>query len=117
MRRKIIGLIEKVRINGKTVLAKIDTGAKRSSIDIELASELKLGPIFKSVKIVSADGSEIRPVVKAEIYIKGTKIESSFNIANRKRLKYPILIGREDIKENFLIDPSKNEVSHNKPRK
>jgi hypothetical protein len=59
----------------------------------------------------------VRPVVNAEITIKGTKIKTTFNIANRKKLKYPILIGREIIKQGFLIDPSKNEISHNKPRR
>ena len=55
--KTIIGLTEKVKLfsdNGKnkTLIAKIDTGASRSSLDIKLASELNLGPIIKS-KIVN----------------------------------------------------------------
>lgn len=108
MDRVIIGLLEKVKINGKETLAKIDTGADRNSMDMKLAATLNLGPIIRTTSIKSSHGSSIRPVVKAELEIKGEKIIAEFNLTNRAHMKYPILIGKKVlIKKGFLIDPSK----------
>ena len=64
--KTVIGLVEPVTIitkegAKKTILAKIDTGASKSSIDVNLASELKLGPIIKSKLVKSASGNTIKP--------------------------------------------------------
>ncbi len=110
MDRAIIGILEKVRIIGDTekeVLAKIDTGSYNSSIDVNLASELKLGPIVKSKEIRSSHGSTTRPFVKGKIEIQGVVIDVLFHIADRKEMKYSVLIGRKALKDNFLIDPGK----------
>ena len=109
----VLGLIEKIRLNEEEVMAKIDSGASRSSIHIKLASKLKLGPVIKSVRIKSSHGIQLRPVVKANVLIAGKKVEGSFTITNRENLKYPVLIGQEILKQGFLIDPLKNEISDN----
>ena len=49
----VISLIEPVLVRGKNnkkkeVMAKIDTGATKSSIDTNLASEIGLGPIIET---------------------------------------------------------------------
>lgn len=107
MEKKIVGLVEKIKINGKEVMARIDTGAEHSSIDEDLAKKLKLGPILRTILIKSASGQTRRPVVEAEINIKGKVLQSKFNIANRKHMKYKVLIGQNILKQGFLIDPSK----------
>ncbi|MEK6861879.1 MAG: RimK/LysX family protein [Nanoarchaeota archaeon] len=104
----VVGYLEKVKINGKEVIAKIDSGATRSSIDLDLASELKLGPILKKSIIVSSHGRSVRPVIKAKIEIGGKKINAFFNISSRSHLIYKILIGRNILNKGFLIDPSKS---------
>jgi len=108
----IVGLTEKVRLlssNGtnKDVVAKIDTGATRSSIDIKLASELKLGPVIKSKMVKSAHGNKLRPVIEAEIILVGRKIKSEFTLADRTHMKYSVLIGVNVLKNGFLVEPSK----------
>ena len=110
--KEIIGVVEKVSINGKELLAKIDTGATRNSIDFKLASELKLGPIIKTVKIKNSNGKQVRPVVEAEIVVKDKKMKTFFNLSNRRDMKYSVLIGKETIKD-FLVDPGKDETSSN----
>ena len=108
--KTIIGLTEKVIIMGgkeKVVTAKIDTGADSNSISVDLASELQLGPILKTIKVKTSTGYERRAVVRAIIKIKNRKIKTSFNVTNRDHLKYPLLIGKRILKRNFLIDPSK----------
>ena len=59
------------------------------------------------VKIRSVSGRTKRPVIEAEIKIKGRKIKSRINLANRKHMRYKMLIGRDILKKGFLIDPSK----------
>ena len=107
----VIGLAEKVRIkhgNGnKMVIAKIDTGATKSSIDTNLAAELRLGPVIKSKLVKSAHGSKLRPIIEATIELAGKKIKSEFTLADRAHMKYRILIGQNILKDGFLIDPTK----------
>ena len=107
MEKIILGLTEKVKINGKEVLAKIDTGASRNSIDMNLATELNLGPIVRVSKIRSVHGRTTRPVVQAKLEIKGKKFKALFNLISRSRMKYKVLIGRRILKQGFLVDASK----------
>jgi len=107
MERKVLGLVETVKIKNREILARVDTGARRCSIDKDLAEELKLGPIIDNKKYRSAHGRSIRPVVKEEIMVKGKKMMVKINLTNRKHMKYNFLIGREALREDFLIDPSK----------
>ena len=107
----VIGLAEKVNIdysNGKkAVIAKIDTGATKSSIDTNLAAELRLGPVIKSKLVKSAHGSKLRPIIEASIELAGKRIKSEFTLADRAHMKYRILIGQNILKDGFLIDPTK----------
>lgn len=110
--RKIIGLTEKVVLKSKNktteVIAKVDTGAVKSSIDSKLASELKLGPIVGSRIIKNTHGSSVRVVIQINIVIAGEELKAKFTVADRKRMKYKLLIGRNVLKKlGFLVDPLK----------
>ncbi len=110
--KTIIGLTEKVTIQGrnkeKTVMAKIDTGATKNSIDSRLAAELNLGPVVETKLIKSAHGNSVRPIIKADLVLAGKKISTRFSLADRGHLRYNVLIGQNVLKEGgFLIDPSK----------
>ena len=111
--RIILGLIEEVTLisaSGKRahLLARIDTGATSSSIDLSTAAKLDLGPITKSKVIKSALGTKKRPVINIKIEIGGINIEEDFNLAERSHMKYPLLIGQNILKkEHFLVDPHK----------
>lgn len=109
--KTVIGLAEKVRIHhqkgSKSVIAKVDTGATKSSIDTNLAAELKLGPVIKSKLVKSAHGSKLRPIIEATIELAGKKIKSEFTLADRAHMQYRILIGQNILKDGFLIDPTK----------
>ncbi len=107
----VIGLAEKVDVSHhsgkKNVVAKIDTGATKSSIDTNLAAELRLGPVIKSKLVKSAHGSKLRPIIEATIELAGKRIKSEFTLADRAHMKYRILIGQNILKDGFLIDPNK----------
>lgn len=108
MREKTtIGMTEKVFINDMPYTARVDTGAHRSSMDIRIAGELKLGPILRTSKVKSAHGTSVRPVIKAQLKIKDRVIRATFTLTDRKELEFPILIGRNILKFGFLIDTTK----------
>ena len=110
--KTIIGLTEPITIFTrlgikKMIIAKIDTGASNSSIDTDLASQLKLGPVIKSKLIKSASGNRVRPVIELVIALADKKMKEEFTLADRWHMKYRVLIGQNVLKYGYLIDPSK----------
>ena len=110
--RIIVNLTEPISLISKSgklkkVMAKIDTGATRSSIDIKLATKLNLGPVIKSKIVKSASGNKLRPVIEGGVILAGQKIYSEFTLADRTHMKYAVLIGVNVLKQGFLVDPSK----------
>lgn len=127
--KQIIGRVEKVafpKLNLFDVPAKIDTGAKTSSIwasQIKLSSDGylsfclfdKSSPYFDARKIatknfketivISSMGvSEHRYKVKLAIRVRDRTIRASFTLSNRSKQLYPILIGRNILRGKFLVD-------------
>jgi len=112
--KSILGLIEDIVIRDsqgveKQIQAKIDTGADNSSIDIEFAKELSLGPIIKTKSIVSSHGRSLRPVVRLTLTMAEKEICADFTLYNRSHMNYKVLIGKNILKQGFLIDPSKEK--------
>ncbi|MBN1792948.1 ATP-dependent zinc protease [Candidatus Woesearchaeota archaeon] len=107
--RTIVGLTEKIIVVGqsetKELIARIDTGATKSSIDLTLATRLGLGPVVDSKLVKSAHGVKLRPVVQSEIEIGGKKILAKFTLADRGHMRYLVLIGQNILKKDFLVDP------------
>jgi hypothetical protein len=111
-KRQVLGLFESVILHGKnkskTILARIDTGAVKSSIDTNLAKELGLGPFEKFKTIKSASGTQERPIIQTKVTILNQEFEEEFNIADRSKLTFTALIGQNILKKGkFLIDPLK----------
>jgi len=106
-----VGLIEEVIIFNHTksrkVMARIDTGAKSNSIDKQLAKELNILAGEQTTVVKSAMGQMVRHVVDIEVEIAGKRLRGRFTLASRAHLKYPMLIGRDILKQGFLIDPDK----------
>lgn len=113
---KTVNVFEEVRIKGKdgkklTVPAKIDTGAWRSSIDKTLAEDLGLleeKNILWKKTVWSSIGREKRPVINVTFWLKGKKIKTTAGIADRSKLRKPLIIGRNDL-VGFLVNPLKDE--------
>lgn len=110
----VIGLVEPIIIftrSGvkKIIMAKIDTGASKSSVDINLASQLKLGPIVKSKLVKSASGNKMRPVVEVDLALADKKMNEEFTLADRWHMKYRVLIGQNVLKHGYLIDASRKK--------
>lgn len=117
--KKIIGLVELVRIIGKekSVLKKalVDTGATRTSVDMKLAGRVGLGPVVSSVRIKNKKGHagyDRRPVVKGIIEIQGLKIPLEVSLEDRTSMFYKVLLGRDALHGKFIVDVSKTHNSN-----
>ncbi len=115
MGKKLIGLVEKVKVIGEKEVdtyALFDTGASRTSIDTKIANKAKLGPIIKTVHLKHASlKHEIkRPVVRAVVNIKGRMFDVRVSIQDRAHMTFPMIVGRDILAGNFLVDPDKNKI-------
>jgi hypothetical protein len=113
-KKKIIGLVELVKVKGKKGVvikrALFDTGATRTSIDVKTAAKAGIGPIVSSVRVKSANSSRgymRRAIAEAVIIVKGKKIKTGVNLEDREGMPYSVLIGRDIIHNNFVIDVSR----------
>jgi alpha-L-glutamate ligase-like protein len=119
--KKVIGVIEEIEIpyietkGDKEIekrykkLAKIDTGALRSSISNEILKKLNIKELEEKRIVRSSLGEEIRPIAPLTFYLKGEKIDTEVFVADRAQMKYEMIIGRRDLK-NFIVDPSKVRI-------
>ncbi|WP_255149262.1 RimK family alpha-L-glutamate ligase [Halorarius halobius] len=104
-----IGYIEEVVAMGtrgqKSVLAKSDTGATRTSIDARLAADIGTGPIKDIVKIKSGSlkSGKQRPVVDLVVGISGRQHTVTASVEDRSHMDYPLLLGR-DILQHYHVD-------------
>lgn len=129
----VAGWVEKVVIENQNyaVKAKLDTGAKTSSIHAEnielferdkkkwvrftlvLPGEDKLlhritleKPRTRRVKIKEHDGEhDHRPVVELDMCFNGFHYDTQFTLVNRQGYIYSILLGRRFLNEKAIIDP------------
>lgn len=124
--KAIIGANELVQVGGKEVPAKIDTGADASSIwasNFRITDDHKLqfvlfdegspyytGEVltreeYDAVAVRSSNGeTTVRYRTEVTLVIADRKIKVRFNLSDRSRNQYPILIGRRTIKDRFYVD-------------
>jgi len=112
-----IGFTEQVVVSGtsgrKTVVAKSDSGASRTSIDLRLAADIGAGPIHtvSRVRSGSSKQSKTRPVVDLVVGIGGEQYTVAANIEDRTHMTHPLLLGR-DILKNYRLDVSRRVEDH-----
>ncbi|MBL7206374.1 MAG: ATP-dependent zinc protease [Candidatus Aenigmarchaeota archaeon] len=113
VKKKIVGVIENVKLSGKktvSVLALMDSGAFLTSMDTKLAKRAGFGPPHRTttVKNPSLHEKIKRPVVEGVIEIAGRKFVAEINLQDRSHMNFPLIIGRNILCGNFIIDPEKN---------
>ncbi len=111
---RTITAIEEIKIKGlshkkqrKKVMAKIDTGAWRTSISKKLAEDLGLldpSNVLWTKNVRSSLGLQERPIINFTFWLGGRKITTAASVAKRMSLKFPVIIGRKNLK-GYLVDP------------
>jgi hypothetical protein len=107
--------------------ARIDTGAAKSSLDarelkvqedwVEFKLPRKYGGLHLRLPIVewrhvrTSEGLERRPIVELEICFGSDRIRTLVNLADRSMVKYPLILGRSFLKENFVVDVRRRRTS------
>lgn len=137
-----LGRIDKFdmpELNIYNVVAKIDTGAKTSSINCDDITpighnqisfvvldgnneRLTKGYVTKNIsrisKVKSSNGVvQTRYFINTKIIIYGKSYNMEVSLSSRKEMLYPLLIGRELLNKGFIIDVTKKFLSYNKKRK
>jgi hypothetical protein len=138
--RVIAGWIEKVRIENQDydIKAKLDTGAKTSSIHaINIKPFKKDGkrwakftllltdskdnqykvnlekPRSRKANIKNHDGNhDSRYVVDLDLCFNGRKFITEFTLADRSEYIYGVLLGRQFLKRAAIIDPGKTFLTN-----
>lgn len=106
-----IGFTERVVVTGttgtRTVVAKSDTGAASTSIDVRLAAEIGAGPIHTVSRVRSAatEAGQTRPVIDLVLGIGGRQHTVAANIEDRSHRTHPLLLGR-DVLRHYRLDVS-----------
>ena len=141
---KIVGWREWVRLPDlgvKWIKAKIDTGARSSSLhayDIEIvdgedAQKVKFKvqplqnnrvrvieaclPVSEFRKIRSSNGqSTTRPVVRTQLVMHGSRYDIDLTLFDRTKMGFRMLIGREALGGRFIVD-SNQSYCGGKPKK
>jgi hypothetical protein len=131
--KQIAGWLERIRIQPENVvaLAKLDTGAKTSSIDAENIELFERGgqdwvrytlvvkeskkttlrlpresPIVRNVLIKDHErGADARPVVELELCMDGRRHRARFSLVDRGAFLYSVLLGREFLAGSYVVDP------------
>lgn len=114
--RKTIGAFEEVEVTGlngikERLIAKVDTGADYSSIHAEIAQRLGLlepDNILGRHKIQNSVGSRRRDMVGITYVLSGRKMKTRATVADRSKLKYKMLIGKNDLGNFAVIVGEKN---------
>ena len=109
-------------------IARVDTGATTSSIDVQNLKRFERDgekwvafdivnntsderyhferPILKKVKIKRIEQEEHRVKVMLDIKIGGQKVKTEFTLAERSDFEYQGLIGRSLLSGRYIVDTS-----------
>ena len=119
------------KLSTKKIKVKVDTGArtsalhavnikisgiKRKTVHFDFHPDQDGGklihckaPLIDTRKVKSSNGiSSLRPVIELEIVIGAHKWLIEVTLVNRDIMGFRMLLGRQALKERFLVDPGKS---------
>ena len=126
--KKIIGSIERITLPELGLYdldAKIDTGAENCALHGDIVSindgfvsfilhdeihpayngKIITLPIAREADIKSSNGeTDSRIFIKTKILVFGKEYNVSISLADRSKMKYPMLLGKRFLKGRFLVD-------------
>jgi len=125
----VIGAIEDVILLpwGVRLPARVDTGAAKSSLDareikvrddrVEFKLPKKYGdlqlrlPVVEWKHVRTPSGRERRPIVELEICLGSKRIHTKMNLTDRSMVKYPLILGRNFLKEDYVVDVKRRKTA------
>jgi hypothetical protein len=126
--KTVIGAVEEVVLFpwGVKFPARIDTGSGMTSLDVrDLTVKNKVAqfrlpekygnilislPVIQHRNIRTADSRERRPVVEIEVYLGSKRMRVQANLNDRSHLMYPLNLGRDVLKQGFIVDCSQERI-------
>ena len=142
---KTLGWREWVRIPDlgiRRIKAKLDTGAKSSCIhafDVEILDSeneacvrFKIAPrqrneetlvqveapLLEYRQVRSSTGHNTnRPVIRTSIRLAGQRFEIDLTLVDRSEMGFRMLLGRDALRERFVVDPARSYASRKTKRK
>ena len=128
--KTLVGRVEKIRfstLGGSVLHARIDTGAKTSSIwatdiiedtqglhvrfatpEYEINDRKVVFEHYDRVRVASSMGhQQVRYRVKLPVVIRKRHIMATFTLSDRSTQVYPVLIGRSTLSGKFIVDVSR----------
>jgi hypothetical protein len=124
-----VGFVEEIILVpwGVKLPARIDTGAAMSSLDardmvikgdtVEFKLPKKYGskqlrlPIVAWKTVRSAEARDRRPVVMLDFCLGSKLIRTKVNLNDRSGVKYPFLVGRNALANDFVVDCTKERCA------
>lgn len=137
--KKVIGRKDKASfpdLGLKNIPIKIDTGAYTSSIhcsNFQVVDDVLLADFFdedfpkqkpkrvsftdfSTKKVKSSNGIiQHRYQIKSHIKLFGKRYKISLTLADRKKMKNPVLIGRKFLNKKFIVDTDLKDLSYKSP--
>ena len=135
----VIGTVDEIDFTTmglEDIPCKIDTGAQTSSLHcskirliekegVEYLTFRVLDPSheqyskkkfqfenFKERKIKNSFGNyEYRYVIRTQVKLFGRRISAEFTLADRGRMRYPVLIGKKLLLNRFVVDVSQRNLN------
>lgn len=132
---RVMGWIEAVTIlpQNLTLSAKLDTGAKTSSVDVRRFTEFRRYgrpwvrfdvsdrnggkatfelPVVRVARVRRSESvTKSRPVVMMRLCLGGIHRSVEVNLADRSNLDHPMLIGRSALTDKVIVDPSRTNTA------
>jgi RimK family alpha-L-glutamate ligase len=109
---EVLGYTVRATVSGTNdvvaTVAKSDTGARRTSIDTELAGRVGAGPMVGTTDVRSSGpvDAETRPLVDVDLRVNGDWRTVRVSVTDRSGMQYPVLLGR-DVLEAYRLDISR----------
>ena len=104
-----VGYTEHVAVSGgqqiEYAVAKSDTGARRTSIDIDIAAAIRAGPVVDTTRVKSGtrNGHQKRPLVDIHLRLGDQWHTTTASLEDRSHMNYPVLLGR-DVLRGYRVD-------------
>ena len=131
-----VGWRETVALPGlgiERIRAKIDTGARSSSLHVDRQWRMdRDGESWVGFEICPRPGADMvtvearliderdvtdssghrarRPFIRARMRIADVEREIELNLADRRGMRFPMLLGRQAMKDGFIVDPSRSHL-------